>query len=43
MLRVEKRRLWSDLIAAFHYIKKLTRKMKRDFLQEHVVAGQGAM
>ena len=42
------RRLQGDLIAAFQYLKVLqvswlTRKLERDFLQGHVVIGQGVM
>ncbi|XP_053917299.1 ESF1 homolog isoform X2 [Cuculus canorus] len=29
---LEKRRLWRDLIAAFQYLKRSTRKLERDFL-----------
>ena len=36
---LEKRRLWSDLIAAFQYLKGL----ERDILQGHGVIGQEAM
>jgi len=39
----EKRRLQEDLIAAFQYLKGLTRKMERDFWQGHGVTGQWTM
>ncbi|KAK4815216.1 hypothetical protein QYF61_022494 [Mycteria americana] len=38
---LEKRRLWGDLTAVFQYAKGPTRKLERDFLQGHVVTGQG--
>jgi len=43
LFRVVKRRLQEDLIAAFQYLKGPTRKLERDFLQGHVVIGQGVM
>jgi len=39
----EDRRERRDLIEAFQYLKGPTRKLERDFLQGHVVIGQGVM
>jgi len=38
-----KSRLLGDLIAAFQYLKRPKRKLEKDFLQGHVVIGQGVM
>jgi len=40
---LEKRRLWADLIEAFQYLKRPTRKLERDFLRGCEVIGQGVM
>ena len=40
---LDKRRLQGHLRAAFQHLKEPTGKLERDFLQEHVVTGQGGM
>ena len=42
LFSLENRRLWRELIVALQYLGP-TGKMERDFLQEHVVIGQGVM
>lgn len=37
------RRLWTDFIATFQYLKGPTGKLKRDFLSGTIVVGQGLL
>ena len=39
----EKRRIQGDLTATLQYLKGPARQLERDFLQGHVVTGQGGM
>jgi len=34
LFRLEKRRLWGDLIVAFHYLKRPTGEMRRHFISD---------
>jgi len=43
LFSLENRRLQGDLMAVFQCLKGPTRKLERDFLQGHVVIGQGVM
>ena len=43
LFSLEKRRLWKDLKVVFQYLKGPTGKIRNDFLEGHVVTGQGEM
>ncbi|GAB0180812.1 hypothetical protein GRJ2_000546500 [Grus japonensis] len=43
LFSLEKRRFWGHLIAAFQLLKRVYKKMERDFLPRPLVTGQGAM
>ncbi|PKU36351.1 hypothetical protein llap_13345 [Limosa lapponica baueri] len=43
LFRLKNRRLQGDLIAASQYLKGATGKLESDFLQGHVVIGQGVI
>jgi len=43
LFRLEKRRLWGDLRAAFQYLQGPIGKMETNFLVGPVVIGQGVM
>ena len=43
LFNLKERRQWGDRRAAFQYLKGPTRKLEKDFLQGHVVIGQGVM
>jgi len=43
LFRLEKRRLWGDLLAAFQYLKGSTGRIERGFSQGCVMMGQAGM
>jgi len=43
LFSLEKRRVQRDFIVAFQYLKGPARELEREFLQGHVVIGQGVM